>query len=153
MALDAGATDRVLVVRAGSHLVAVPAAHVTETMRPLAVAPLAGLPSFVLGAAVIRGLPTPVVDLAGLVGAGDPDPGPGPGPGRFVVLRVGARRVALAVTAVVGMRAMAIEALPPLFAQPAEGAALAIGRLDAELVLILTGTRLVPDDVWSAVEA
>jgi purine-binding chemotaxis protein CheW len=147
MPLDGGASQRVLVVRAGSRLLAVASRHVVETMRPLAVAALAGVPNFVLGAAIIRGIPTPVVDVAALLGMVDPRPE------RFVTIRVGEHFVALAVESVVGMRSLDVESLPPLTAHAVGGAVDAIGRLDAELVLVLAAARVVPDDIWQAVGA
>jgi len=77
---------------------AVPITHVIETMRPLPVEPISGVPSFVQGISIIRGIPTPVVDLGAILGT------PGERPERFVTLRVGDRQVALSVNAVVGVR-------------------------------------------------
>ncbi|MFL5302954.1 MAG: chemotaxis protein CheW, partial [Anaeromyxobacteraceae bacterium] len=56
----------VLLVRAGSRLCALPLACVVETLRPLHTSPLAGTPACVSGVAVVRGAPTPVVDLDAL---------------------------------------------------------------------------------------
>jgi purine-binding chemotaxis protein CheW len=72
-------------------------------------------------------------------------------PTRFVVVRVGERRVALAVDAVLGVFKLDLataHALPPL-AQDADADTLqAIGALDAHLLFVLNSTCLVPDEVW-----
>ncbi len=57
----------VLVVMVGARACAFPLHHVAETMRPLPIEPVAGTPSFVRGVSVIRGMPTPVVDLKALL--------------------------------------------------------------------------------------
>ena len=55
----------VLIVMAGARACAIPLDYVAETMRPLPIEPVAGTPGFVRGVSVIRGAPTPVVDLKG----------------------------------------------------------------------------------------
>lgn len=111
-------------------------------MRPLRSEPLAGVPAFIRGIAVIRGVPTPVIDAAHLVN-GSPS-----NPTRFVTLRTGRRRVALAVDSVIGIATIphdALQALPPLV----ENSGLdTIAALEAELLFVLNSTRLVPDEVW-----
>ena len=57
----------VLVVMVGSRACAFPLHHVAETMRPLPIKRVAGTPGFVCGVSVIRGTPTPVVDLKALL--------------------------------------------------------------------------------------
>jgi purine-binding chemotaxis protein CheW len=145
MQLDSVASLRVLVMRAGSRVCALPSQHVVETMRPLGVTALAGAPPSVLGVALIRGAPTPVVDVGVLLGATDARPG------RFVTIRVGERIIALAVTSVVGLRLHDRDSLPPLAQHALGGALEALTRLDAELVLVLAAARMVPDEVWEAV--
>jgi chemotaxis signal transduction protein len=66
-------TDRALenspvfVVTVGARQCAFPLHLVAETLRPLPIEPVAGTPSFVRGMSVIRGKPTPVVDLKALL--------------------------------------------------------------------------------------
>ena len=118
-------------------------------MRPLPVEPIAGVPSFVQGLAVIRGVATPVVDAASLV-SGDASH-----PTRFVTVRTGTRRIVLAVDAVLGVIDIppgSVHALPPLFQSAGLDAIAAIGVLDVELLLVLRDTRLVPDDVWATIQ-
>lgn len=139
-----------LLCRVGSRLCALPLAEVAETMRPMPVAPLAGAPGFVLGVAIIRGAAVPVVDTAALLGDGDAQAT------RLVTLRVDGRQVALMVDEVLGVRAMAHESLrdlPPLLRGAPVEAVSAIGALDSELLLVLESARMVPEDVWSALEA
>jgi chemotaxis signal transduction protein len=68
----------------------------------------------------------------------------------MVVIRVGARLVALSVGTVVGIRSFGTEttqALPPLLREATSEAVSAIGILDAELLLFLGAARLVPETV------
>ena len=139
-----------LVVTAGARWCALPLEHVLETMRPLPIEPLAGMPPAVLGVAVIRGMPTPVVDLAALL-----ETGSGDAPGRFVTLRLGERRVALSVGSVTGFTELdpkALSSLPPLLAAGSE-ATLALGVRDAQLFFVLQTARLLPEQVWTALAA
>jgi purine-binding chemotaxis protein CheW len=141
----------------GRVLVALPLEHVEETMRPLPVEPLASAPSFVRGLAVVRGIPTPVVDAAALLGGVSLPTHPiqPTQPTRFVTVKAGTRRVALAVDAVVGVVVIpssSVDALPPLFENAGLTAIGAIGVLDTELLLVLRHTRLVPDETWATIQ-
>jgi len=141
------AFSALLVIRTGALRCAVPVDHVLETMRPLPVRSLACAPGFVLGAAVIRGEPVPVVDLASLLSA------PSAAVARFVLLQAGSHKVALAVESVTGVQVLAphsVSNLPPLLAGLQAGAVAAIGALDKDLLLVLETARLVPDDVWAS---
>ena len=128
-------------------LAALPVADLIETMRPLSVAPLGQTHPFVLGVAVIRGLPTPVVDPGVLLEHG---PGAHATPStRFVTVRTGARVIAVAVDEVLGLRRFAsatLHALPRLVADAPMFGSLA--ALDDELVVWLRTARLVPDEIW-----
>jgi len=42
-----------------------------------------------------------------------------------------------------------VQALPPLLQEAAADGVAAIGRLDAELLLVLSSTRLLPDTSWA----
>ncbi|HEY2900357.1 MAG TPA: chemotaxis protein CheW [Polyangia bacterium] len=139
-----------LLCRLASGLCALPLDCVIETMRPLPVARVDHAPPFVLGLAVVRGEAIPVIDGARLLGAG-----PASLARRFVTLKVGSRRVALAVDDVVGLRdlaALSLGALPPLLAQVETDAVAAIGSLDQQLLLVLGGARAVPASAWAALE-
>ena len=138
----------VLLVRAGPRVCALPAAAVVETLRPLLVAPLAGAAPFVIGAAVVRGEPVPVVHLDRLLGGG------GGEPSRWVVVRLGERRAALAVDAVLGVRTMDPAVAPPplLEAGGDDGPVAGLAALDRELLVLLRAARLVPEEAWSAVD-
>ena len=143
-------TDLSLVCRVSTRLCALPLERVSETMRPLPVDPLAGASRPVRGIAIIRGVPMPVVDAGWLFTDEEFHPT------RFVIVRVDTRRVALAVDAVIGVRPIPAERLnelPSLVKVAAPDAIAAIGVLDAELLVILSNTRLVPESVWNAVEA
>lgn len=137
---------QVLVCRVGAIRCGLPLEAVEETMRPLPVRPLGGVPAFVRGLAVVRGEATPVVDAAMLLG-GEPSSAT-----RFVTVKAGSRRVVLAVGAVSGVAIVpAAGALPPLLARAAGEAIQALGVLDAELLLVLRSAQLIPDDAWASV--
>jgi purine-binding chemotaxis protein CheW len=123
---------------------------VSETMRPLAVEHLAGMPSFVAGVAIVRGVPTPVIDAGRLLGIAD-----APRASRFVALRVGDRRAVMAVDAVLGVRSLlpeALEELPPLLRDASSDVIARIGTLDADLLVVLTCAKLVPPGVWALLD-
>jgi purine-binding chemotaxis protein CheW len=120
-------------------------------MRPLPLEPIPGMPSFLLGVSVIHGAPTPVVDLAAVLGGS-----PAVAPTRFVVLRLGERVVALAVDGVTGVReldATRLQEMPPLLRSASADVIEAIGTLDARLLVALRATRILPDATWDALEA
>src|SRR5215475_13442189 len=94
---NSNALVKTLVVRAQAYLCALPLELVIEAMRPLPVEPLAGVPPFVRGISIIRGEPTPVIDLALLLGATRELAW------RFVTIRVAEKQVALSVGAVAGI--------------------------------------------------
>lgn len=135
-----------LLCRVQTRLCALPLEHVVETMRPLPFEPVSGTPHFVRGLAIIRGAPIPVVDAAWLLGTEESQPS------RFVTLTAGDRRIALAVSGVVGVQSIPTESLqelPPLLQDTAADVISAIGRLDSELLLVLRSARLVPEDLWA----
>lgn len=144
------ASLRFLIVRSDAFLCALPLEHVAETMRPLPVERLADMPSFLLGVSIIRGGAVPVVDAARLLGAVPV------APGRFVTVKLGeTRRVALAVDSVIGVRELpeaSLDELPPLIRNANAEVVSAVSTLDAELLLVLRGARLVPDSAWRAIE-
>lgn len=143
--------EPVLLLGLDGRVCAVPLRHVIETMRPLPIEHIADVPAFVSGVAVIRGIPTPVIDLGTLLGT------PIKQPGRFVTIRAVGRQLALSVNGVLGVRdlsAMAgIEKLPPLL-QGASGEALEmIGTLNDKVLLVLRDSWELPDEVWAMVTA
>jgi purine-binding chemotaxis protein CheW len=140
----------VLLVRARARVCAFGLGGVVEILRPLPLRPVSDLPvpSFLLGLSVIRGQPVPVVDLGDLLGAREEA-----APTRWVTLRVGERRVALAVEAVLRVaRGEELERrpLPPLLAGAGRSAVEALSTLDGEFLSLLDTARLVPEDVWGA---
>ncbi len=137
-----------LLCRVGDLLCAIPLEHVRETMRPLPIDVVRGTPSYLLGLAIIRGAPMPVVD-AGTLLCGRPCAFT-----RFISLSA-SRAVALAVDSVVGIQtldAQWTESLPPLLQQAGLDIVDSIGALDSELLLVLRSGHLIPDDVWPLIE-
>lgn len=147
----AGETRKALIVGVKSCVCAVPLTHVIETMRPLPVEPIAGVPSFVLGISIIRGIPMPVVDLGAVLGT------PGELAERFVTLRVGDKQVALSVNGVFGVRdldtIMTIRELPPLLQRASKDLVETIGTLDEQVLMVLQAGWELPDEVWQAMTA
>jgi purine-binding chemotaxis protein CheW len=136
------AGETALVCRVASRLCALPLTHIRETMRPLPIEPIAGVQAPVSGVAIIRGEAVPVLDMSRLLVGTEAQPQ------RFVTLRLGDRSVALAVDAVVGLRTIPPEAsqeLPPLLREADGDVVARIGMLDAELLVVLQDSRLLPD--------
>ena len=148
-------TSPVVVVMVGARACAFPLHHVAETMRPLPIKSVAGTPGFVRGVSVIRGTPTPVVDLKALLENSENSPSYG----RFVTLKLDDRRVAIGVDSVVGLRNLdsaQLGELPPLLRDVTADLIESFGTRDAQLLLVLRAARIVPDEVWitlAAVEA
>jgi purine-binding chemotaxis protein CheW len=138
-----------LLCRTGRQLHAIPIEHVCEIMRALPIEAVAGVPVFILGVCLIRGRPTPVVDAGLLIGK-DPTTSE-----RLVSLKIGDRRIALAVDAVLGLRRFdgdAFQQLPPLLRDIAGEAVSAIGAKDDELMFMLRAARIVPDNLFDDLE-
>jgi len=136
-----------LLVRVATHTCALNLDHVIEVMRPLPIEALAGAPDLVRGLSVIRGAPVPVVALAALF---DADGGTCT---RFVVVRTGDKRVALAVEAVLGIREFAradYQVMPPLLRDAARGAVETVGALDAELLFVLNTASIIPEELLNS---
>jgi purine-binding chemotaxis protein CheW len=138
-----------LVFRAGALLCALPLDEVVETMRPLATRPLAGTPGFVLGISVLRGIPTPVIDVARLLTglAGEVE--------RYVAIRTERGPVALAIGTVLGIQATdtgPADAHPALLGGSHRLVA-GVATLGSEPLLLLQNLRAVPDEVWEAAAA
>jgi len=141
--------DHALIAKLGAIACAIPIAHVVEIMRPLPVEAIGHAPAFVRGLAVIRGAPTPVVDTARLLGVA------GEVTRRYVVVRAGARTVALAFDDVVDVRPIAraeLAALPPLVRGATAEAAAALAVSDAGLLVLLEAARAIPPELWRSLE-
>ncbi len=95
---------------------------------------------------MIRGEPTPVIDTARLIGATATS---GSRPSRLVLVRAGARRVALELDAVIDVRAArgraARTALPPLLRGSTPDVVAALATADAQLLVVLEASHLLID--------
>ena len=142
---------KALIIRLESCICAVPLTYVIETMRPLPVESISGVPSFVRGISIIRGIPTPVVDLAAVLGS------PSEHTERFVTLRVGDKQVALSVNAVLGVRDLGtvatIRELPPLLQRASKDVIETIGTLDEQVLIVLREGWELPDEAWQTLTA
>jgi purine-binding chemotaxis protein CheW len=107
------------------------------------------VPQFVLGVATIRGSPTPIIAAAQLLGldAGRPT--------RLVTIKIRDRIAAIAVDEVLGVRMIQADSLagvPPLLRDASPGVVATIASLDAELMLVLEASHVVPESVWNTLE-
>jgi purine-binding chemotaxis protein CheW len=141
-----------LLVRVADRLCALPIHQVREVMRPLPIHRIDQAPAFVAGITVVRGTSVPVVELflllSSAASAADIT--------RFVLIHADRRLIALAVSEVVGVRAIdhaTLSALPPLLDGGQTEAISALGVRDRQLLLVLNAARLLPvgvDNVTTA---
>ena len=138
-----------LLVRCRSWLCAIPLAGVIETMRVLPLQPVAGVPAFVRGLALVRGELVPVIELAVLLGTQEPGT-----THRLVLVRTQTHWLALAVDEV--LRVVSGE-LPrgaevaPLLSQALPEQVAALATLDGAALAILQSTNLLSADLFAAV--
>jgi purine-binding chemotaxis protein CheW len=141
---------KVLLVRTDRRTCALALEHVVEIMRPLPAEPVRGMPPFLRGIAILRGVPVPVVDLGSLLGMTDTSE-----PRRFVLLRMASRLGAIAVGAVLGVRELdagLVHRLPPLLQDVDSQVVTAVSVHDEHLLLVLEAMRLIPEEVWEELE-
>jgi len=139
-----------LVFRAGPLLCALRLDEVIETMRPLATQPIAGTPAFVTGICIMRGLPTPVIDVARLLGDATAEVS------RFISVRTERGPVAFTAGAIHGVRTVSAQSTqfsPALLGDGPGRLIAAVGTIDAAPVLLLQTMRLVPGEAWDAAGA
>lgn len=143
------ATQSALIVGVEARVCAMPLANVIETMRPLPIEAISGAPSFVRGVAIIRGIPTPVVDLGAILGVPNRATAE-----RFVTVRSGENQVALIVDAVLGIRNLGelttVRQLPALLQGASRDVVETIGTLDEKFLAVLQSGWKLPDEVWEA---
>lgn len=146
----AGAGVLALVFRAGPLLCALGLDEVIETMRPLEVRPLAGTPPFVRGISVLRGVPTPVIDVSRLLGGRPAEAD------RFLAVRTERGAIAFATGEILGIRSVDADATgghPALLGGGSTRLVAGVGTLGTEPLLLLQSMRAVPDEVWEAAAA
>lgn len=144
-------SDPYLLFRSGSCVGALVLRDVREVMRPLPVEPMRGAPPFVMGVALVRGTPAPVLDAGRLLAATAAPAGTAPR--RFIALKLGSRSACLAVDAVLDVRRVPRDRLddtPPLLRAADDTVAPLLGTLDRDLLMVLDAARLVPDAVWTS---
>lgn len=141
-------TESFVMMRTRSWTCALQVPHVVESMRPQPLRPLREGPSYVRGAAIIRGSVLPVVDLEELLGGS-----PAESFGRFVAVRTGERQAVLAVDEVVGVRTIdehVLHELPALLAGTASRVVESLAAIDRDLLLVLRTARIVPESAWDS---
>lgn len=147
---DEGAGIVTLVFRAGPLLCALRLEEVIETMRPLETRALTGTPAFVRGITVLRGVPTPVIDVSRLLGGGPSEAE------RYLAVRTERGAVALATGEVLGIRTVEADATgghPALLGGGNTRLVAGVGTLGTEPLLLLQSMRAVPDEVWETAAA
>lgn len=140
-----GQKDLALFCRVRRRLCALPVDCVSEVMRALPISNLEGAPAVVLGLAVIRGAPVPVVDAGSMLGAGRSRNG------YFVSAGPPERRFALVVDGVLGLRALAPtdgDAGLPLLEAAGADVVSSVRALGEEILFVLRATRIVPPATW-----
>ena len=131
----------VLLFCVGNKVCGLPLSEVREVMRPRVLERNHALPEFVLGTCLIPQQPTPVVDVAALIGARSNEPR------RLVTVSLGERQVALAVDAVLGttqVDSQQFRAATPLVCGDRD-AVTALTILDSKLVYLINSARLLPN--------
>ena len=152
MNVDGAELSSALIVAVGEYACAIPIDHVAETMRPLSIEPIAGTPRFILGVSLIRGAPTPIVDLSMLL----EDRARATSYERLVTLKLREQRIAIGVDVVVGLQRLdstQFDALPPILRDARTDYIAAIGSLDAQLLVVLRASRIIPEEVWASIRA
>ena len=137
-----------LVCRVGEVLAAIPLADTAEVMRPLPINAFRGMAAPLLGLALIRGVPTPVIDGRKLLGVDERHPVT-----RFVTLRAGSRLAALAVDSVAGVRRVALSRASEwtALAERLVGAGAAtLTALDQRFLVVMQTGRLAPEEAWAS---
>jgi purine-binding chemotaxis protein CheW len=151
-----GENERFLICSSGGRMLALPLSDVRETMRPLPIERLPGVPDFVLGLSLIRGLATPVIDAGQLLGRDVSGHRAAEHPARrLVTLNTGVRPAALqvdAVSSVQSLSAAQLGAIPSLLQESANPGLAGLSVLDERLLLVLQAARLVPSEVWQRMD-
>jgi purine-binding chemotaxis protein CheW len=143
--------DSFLICQTALRFCGFPLEHVVETMRILPVEPFPEMPSFVSGLSIIRGAAVPVINLAMLLGVATSLQTT-----RYVTVHLNQRLVAFAVESVIGVRSLdadSIKDLPPLLNNAEAGIVAAISTLDAELLLVLNGSRFIHESAMDSLFA
>lgn len=139
-----------LLVRCGVWLCGLPLSEVIETMRPLPLQPITGVPPFVRGLSVIRGELVPVVTLAALLGDVQAARN-----GRLVLVRAEGRRLALHVDEVLRVVPRALPqgvTVAPLLRKALPQAVAELASLDGAALALLASVQLLPDEVWAVLQ-
>lgn len=135
-----------LIYRVGTTHCALPLEHVAETMRPLPLDELSGLPQAAGGTATVRGAKVPVIIVNRWFTRGETQPE------RLIIARAGERHLGLAVDEVTGVRDLdgdVVDRLPPLLDEAPEDV---IAALDPDLIAVLRAARIVPAQFLDAAE-
>lgn len=132
--------------RAGQLYCALPLDEVVETMRPLPAQALARTPAYLKGVSILRGVPTPVIDVAVLLGGREAPVE------RYVAVRTARGPAAFATGEVLGIRATTFDKSPEADELPADapgGLVSAVGTYESQPLFLLRTADLLPDRLWT----
>lgn len=119
----------------------IPAAHVREVVRAVAVTPLAGAPRVVDGLINLRGVPVPVLDLRARLGR---EPRPVSPAEQWLITQIGERTVALRADRAVDLVALDDQRVQHARSLvPAAQIAAGVATLDDGLVVIFDPERFL----------
>ena len=145
---DMREVQKFLLCRLGTSWCALNLQGLGEVMRPQPVDPVAGMPDYVDGLAVIRGNPLPVVNLPRLLCGSTSETGTEE---RFVTAESDGRQLALRVDEVAGIVPLQSEiwsGLPSLLDSLQAQHLAALGSHQGHLLMLLRRANLLSEDLW-----
>lgn len=145
---EAVEVQRFLLCRLGTSWCALGLQGLGEVMRPQPVDPVAGLPEFLDGLAIIRGTPLPVVNLPKLLCGAASTPCDQE---RFVTAESDGQQLALRVDEVAGIVPLQSDIwnrLPSLWDGLQSRQLAALGSHQGQLVMLLRRANLLSEDEW-----
>lgn len=141
--------EAILLVRTLKWYCAFPVEAVRETCRPLPFQAVQGVPPFVRGVSVIRGVSTPVLHLGMMLSGEDYRPGQ-----RLVNVLISSRPVAFEVDEVLGVRRLSrtqLATTQPLVRGTLTNRIESLSVLDGELLAWLDAAKLVENELLDLV--
>jgi purine-binding chemotaxis protein CheW len=145
--------QRFLLCRLSSSWCALSLQGLGEVMRPQPVDPVGGLPDFVDGVSIIRGVPLPVINLPRLLCGLT---SPGGSQERFVTAESDGQPLALRVDEVAGIYPLAEEMwrnLPSLLDGLQSEHVAALGNHDGHVVMLLRRANLLSEADWARLQS
>jgi purine-binding chemotaxis protein CheW len=142
--------ENVLVLKDGNIFLCIPARHTIEIMRPLPIRQLLNPPHCILGISIIRGKPTPVLDIFKLLNTES-----GNKPTRFVLIKSGEKELALAVAQVLYTTSIpltVLNELPSVFREGNDTMIKSLAVADEQLGAMLDASKLMTKELLERME-